>query len=114
MNATWKTRSFLLGAFLVVLVGLSSCTVTHSITVRADRSALVSSSSNWGADWRGLYNIPNIREIDTSGIHGTFGGGALFIIDDIDSLGNHLCNFGTGQLKFKLEGDVLSIKAAPK
>lgn len=113
MKAHKAMCGFSVGALLVALAGLSSCQVRHAISVRSDGSALVSTSAKWDGSWRGLYAVPYIREIDTSGIHGWMGG-AVFIIDNVDSLGKHLSYFGPDQLQFTLGKDQLSIKADPQ
>lgn len=102
-----STLSFLL------ISSLSSCVTRHSVTLHSDRSAFVSSvgtfqntSHKW--DRRSYYDIEVIRDVDTSQIHG-LGQGHHFIINDLDSLGNHLATFNPGHIVFALKSYELVI-----
>lgn len=104
-----STLSFLL------ISSLSSCVTRHSVTLHSDRSAFVSSvgtfqntSHKW--DRRSYYDAEVIRDVDTSQIHG-LGQGHHFIINDLDSLGNHLATFNPGHIVFSLQNEELVIRS---
>lgn len=84
---------------------ICGCQTHHTITVRADRSAVIRTTGTLpGPHTPRNYRSPEVVLVDTSVL-----GSSIVVINDIDSLGHYLPTFDPRQVTFSLRGNELSV-----